>query len=233
MHPMPIAEAGTATAAIPVAWAARIIDRMKALYGAKFADQWGALDPEAMAWAWAEELSGYSGEEIARGLKACRQRPFPPTLPEFLVLCRPQIDPQVAFHEAVHCLGRRQRGERGDWTHPAIFHAAVSVGAHDMLHATYGQLRSRWGRALDDQLAKGAWDPIPDAQQALPAPRKTAESDREAARTLGALGAGQVFSKQEGDPKAWSRKILANPKSRAPAVVAMAQRAAQPHQDAA
>ncbi len=228
-----IAEASAIQGAIPVAWAARIIARMKALYGAKFSDQWGALDPDEMAWAWAEELAGYSGEEIACGLQACRQRPFPPTLPEFLVLCRPPIDPQVAFHEAVHCLAQRHRGERGDWSHPAIFHAAVAVGAHDMLNATYGQLRTRWGRALSDQLARGTWDPIPDPQQALPAPRKTEASDREAERTLQAIGAANVLGNNGRDPKAWARKILADPKGRTPAVIAMAKRALEQQPEAA
>ena len=58
MQAVQLAEKSAAAGAIPVAWAARVISRMKALYGAKFSDQWGALDPDEMAWAWAEELAG-------------------------------------------------------------------------------------------------------------------------------------------------------------------------------
>lgn len=210
---------------LPLTWATKLIERLHLLYGTRFSQAWEGIDKAQLAQAWAEELAGFTGEEIARGLQACRQRPFPPTLPEFLVLCRPPINPEVAFHEAVHCLGQRRRGERGDWTHPAIFHAAVAVGSHDMLHATYGQLRARWERALSDTLTRGTWDPIPDAQQALPAPRKTEAGDREAERAMHTLGAAGVIDQDGRDHKAWARKLLANPKGRAPAVVSMARRA--------
>lgn len=225
MQAVQLAEKSAAAGAIPVAWAARVISRMKALYGAKFSDQWGALDPDEMAWAWAEELAGFTGDELAAGLAACKTRPWPPTLPEFIVLCRPPIQPEVAFHEAVQGLMARRRGERGTWSHPAIFHAAVAVGAHDMLNATYGQLRARWDRALNDAMARGAWEPVPDAQQALPAPAKTEAGDREAARAMEAIGASHVLEPGKRDPKGWAHKILANPKGKSPAVVAMARRA--------
>src|SRR5690606_37294683 len=104
----------------------------------------------------------------------------------------------------------------------------------DMLHANYGQLQARWSRALNDSLAKGTWDPIPDAQQALPAPARTEAGDREAARAMEAIGATNVLGGHKGrDPKAWAKKILANPKGRTPAVVDMARRALEQPQEAA
>ena len=212
---------------LPLPWAARVIERMQALYGAKFAQQWAEVPAKRLVEIWAEELGDLTGDEIARGLKACRQRPFPPTLPEFMVLCRPPIVAEVAFHEAVHGLGQRRKGERGDWSHPAIFHAAVAVGASDMLSCSFGQLRQRWERALNDQLAKGHWEPVPEGRVALPAPGKTAASDREAARSIQQLAADALPPRSVAARRAWPAKILANPAGRTPTVVAMAQKAAQ------
>ncbi|MGE4370808.1 MAG: hypothetical protein AB7E12_14135, partial [Burkholderiaceae bacterium] len=77
--------------ALPLAWVSRLLKRMQALYGSKFTQQWEGLDPEEMQQAWAEELGGYSGPELSRGLDACKQKPWPPTLPEFMTMCRPPI----------------------------------------------------------------------------------------------------------------------------------------------
>ncbi|WP_368647741.1 hypothetical protein ABRZ00_12830 [Castellaniella ginsengisoli] len=221
----------TAPVPLPLTWATKLIERLHLLYGTRFSQAWEGIDKAQLAQAWAEELAGFTGEELATGLAACKARPWPPTLPEFIVLCRPPIQPEVAFHEAVQGLLARQRGERGAWSHPAIFHAAVAVGAHDMLHATYGQLQARWGRALADILARGSWEPIPDAHQALTAPRKTEAGDREAANALRAIGAGHVLKPGNRDPRDWARRILANPKGRTQAIVEMAKRALEQHQE--
>lgn len=177
-------------------------------------------------WSDAFDEEGITPAEVKTGLSNCRRMfDWPPSLTEFLRACRPGLDPEVAFHEAVHCLGQRRRGERGDWTHPAIYHAAVRIGAHDMLHASYSQIKARWGKALEDELARRDLAPIPDAAVALPEPRKTELSDAEAKRAMEWLGAGDVLNKSGRDHKAWARGILAVPKGRSPAVVAMARRA--------
>lgn len=222
---MQLAEHTQMTPALPTKWIARLMAKMQAMYGAKFTQQWQGIDPDILQNEWAEQLSGFTGDELAAGLAACRQRPFPPTLPEFMVLCRPPIKPEVAFHEAVYCLGQRRRGERGDWTHPAIFHAAVKVGQHDIMNAAYGHIRTRWDKALADELAKGDWDPIPDAHAALPEPRKTEMSDAEARKAMQRIGADKVLDKAGRDHKAWARKILENPKGRPLIAITMAKRA--------
>src|SRR5690625_3324815 len=105
---------------LPAKWVAHLMAKMQAMYGAKFTQQWQGIDPAILQSEWAEQLAGFSGDELSRGLQACRERPWPPTLPEFMVLCRPPIQPEAAFYEAVTGLGQRRRGERGEWTHPAI-----------------------------------------------------------------------------------------------------------------
>ena len=75
---------------LPESWIARIFDHMSALYGSKFADLWRGTDPEAMRRVWATKLSGFSDQPnaIKQALDALDAKPFPPTLPEFLTMCR-------------------------------------------------------------------------------------------------------------------------------------------------
>ncbi|MNV16291.1 hypothetical protein D3C71_1070460 [compost metagenome] len=136
---MQLAHTTDALPPVPVAWAARLIERMQALYGAKFAQQWDGIAPARLAEVWAEEIAGYTAEEIQRGLASCRGRTFPPTLPEFLGLCRPTLNPETAYHEAVAGMSARSRGVIGNWTHPGVYWAAARVG-------------------LSEQAATRAWD---------------------------------------------------------------------------
>lgn len=222
---MQLAENKQLPPALSPKWTAHLMSKLKMMYGSKFSQQWQGIDPNMLQNEWAEQLAGFTGDELARGLAACRERPFPPTLPEFMVLCRPPIRPEVAFHEAVHCLGQRRRGERGDWTHPAIFHAAVKVGQHDVMNASYSQIRTRWDKTLSDELAKGDWDPIPEAHVALPEPKKTEMTDAEARKAMQRIGADKVLDQTGRDHKSWARKILEDPKGRPLIAITMAKRA--------
>lgn len=211
-------------AILPLPWVDKLIKKMQIRYGKKFAEQWGMLDPLEMRDEWAEELAGYTGAEIARGLDACRARTFVPTLPEFMMLCRPPLNLEISFHEAVHGMAQRRRGERGDWSHPAIFHAAVKLGSHDILNSTFQAIKSRWEKALNDQLTQKEWAPVPDAVVALPAPEKTQASNEEAKAAMNRMGAGGVLNKTGIEHKRWAHKIIDNPKGRSPTVIGMARR---------
>ena len=76
--------------ALPDAWIDRLFGHMAALYGSKFADLWGASDTASVKAMWAEKLAGFADSPgcIKAALSALDDRPLPPTLPEFLVLCR-------------------------------------------------------------------------------------------------------------------------------------------------
>ncbi|MBK9497342.1 MAG: hypothetical protein IPO08_23040 [Xanthomonadales bacterium] len=100
---------------------------------------------------------------------------FPPTLPEFLMLCRPPIDAETAFREACQQMVRRETG--GDrWSHPAIFWAAATIGSFDLRNGSWSGLGKRWSSIFSAELAKGAWADIPPRLEALPAPGKTSVS---------------------------------------------------------
>ncbi|HEX7386259.1 MAG TPA: hypothetical protein VF285_03150 [Castellaniella sp.] len=213
----------TALQPLPLAWATKIVERMHLLYGTAFMRQWEGLDKPQMAQAWAQEFAGFTGDEIARGLQACRSRPYVPSLPEFMRLCRPWLDPEIAFRAAVIGVQKRRAGDIGAWPHPAVYWAAVEIGQHDMLNQSWQTLRSRFSAALDVQLARRVWDPIPIPAAALPAPGQPAASSEQADAGIKTMAAAAI--EKPRDPKAWARKILEHPEGRALIAVTMTKRA--------
>lgn len=75
---------------LPLPWVDRIFARMEGLYGTLFLDRWRGCDIENVRQTWADELGGFSGhpQAISDALRALTERQFPPTLPEFLGMCR-------------------------------------------------------------------------------------------------------------------------------------------------
>lgn len=75
---------------LPISWIDRVFAHMAGLYGKKFADLWGDTDLIAVKQLWAEKLGGFRDrpEAIKAALDALDDKPFPPTLPEFLRACR-------------------------------------------------------------------------------------------------------------------------------------------------
>lgn len=71
-------------------WIERLFQRFEDYYGAKWAAQYGDFPRDRVKRTWAEELGGFADkpEAIASALESQKTNPFPPTLPEFLMLCR-------------------------------------------------------------------------------------------------------------------------------------------------
>ena len=92
---------------LPVSWVDRLFDRMQGFYGSLWVDRWrsGELDANgrdrgllnAKA-TWCIELGGFvdQSERIQKAIEACRSCKLPPTLPEFMELCR-QASPNVVL----------------------------------------------------------------------------------------------------------------------------------------
>lgn len=76
--------------ALPENWVAKIFDHMSGLYGSKFSDLWRGSDLGTVRRMWAEKLSGFATmpKAIKEALDALDDKPYPPTLPEFLAMCR-------------------------------------------------------------------------------------------------------------------------------------------------
>lgn len=76
--------------ALPPEWVKRIFEVMACTYGSKFLDMWANQDTEAVRSYWGARLVGFAGQPqaIKQALEALEERPYPPTLPEFIDLCR-------------------------------------------------------------------------------------------------------------------------------------------------
>jgi hypothetical protein len=191
---------------IPDSWVEKLFERMVGLYGNKFLDMWGKTDLLQVKAIWAQELGKLSRDEIAKGANALINQEWCPTLPQFIKLCRTDIDAVTAYYEAVNGVVAREKGEIGEWSHPAIFWASVKVGSFDLKNQTYSNIKARWERALDEEINKGEWSDIPQAQIALPPPATPATKD--IAEKY--LAETQIIKKQESktDHKRWAKIIL-------------------------
>lgn len=158
--------------ALPEPWMERLFQRMEDRYGSLWADRYGAFPRARVMQTWAEDLGDLTREELVRGVDACRTRKFPPTLPEFRELCRPEMSADDAFHEAVEQMRLRADG-LDNWTSPAVFWAAVGMGSDLMAHP-YVAIKARWARELDKAqrgLESGRLPhEVPQRMSALPAP---------------------------------------------------------------
>ena len=155
---------------VPTRWVEDLFARLAAILGGSMSNVYASADPDRVKAAWAEALAGFSAEEVRRGLAATRTRKFAPNLPEFLHLCRPALDPEVAWIEAEQGMASHAKGERFAWTHPAVYWAGRQF-SFELRSSSYEQCRKRWAAALTAEFAKGAWAAPPDpTQRALAAP---------------------------------------------------------------
>ena len=196
----------TSTTALPEAWVERLFERMLLEYGKRFADQWAQADMDKLIAYWADELAGYSGNELKRGLDALSQRDWPPTLPEFKRMCRPRVDPLKAYYEAVAGVQARFAGEHGMWSHPAIYWAAMPM-ASELQQQSYSQVRSRWEALLDQQLALGHWDEIPKPVLALTAPTNVTKTEK-AQQAVKRLISTVINRPANRDNLAWAKNLI-------------------------
>lgn len=160
------------SSALPDPWIERLFQRMEDRYGSLWAERYGTFPRERVKRTWAEDLADMSPEEMIQGVEACKARRFPPTLPEFRDMCRPPIDYETAFHEAVQQMQKRKTGE-DEWPSAALYWAAVKFGG-DILAQPYSVCKTRWKSALDQATdlvkTKKLPDGVPKRRGALPAP---------------------------------------------------------------
>ena len=200
----------TSTRAAPISWVEKLFERMQALYGNKFIDMWRDTNIDLVKDMWAEEMGKLNADELRRGFTALMARDWPPTLPEYLRMCRPPIDASVAFYEALNGIQARELGEMGKWSHPAIFWATTRISPFDMKNQSYPQLKTRWEQALAEEMEKGQWPDIPVPRIGLPAPGKSELSKEKAEQMIHELKAEGVVktATQANDPLRWAKRIL-------------------------
>lgn len=199
---LPMSATSPAQPTAPDEWIEKRFAWFAAMWGSKFADLWRGCNLAEVKALWAKELSALTPEERARGYAACRTRDWPPTLPEFLKLCRPPVDFESAYREAVEQMAKRDMGA-DTWLSPAIFWAAVTIGAFELRNSTWNAIEKRWRRVLQAELDKGEWPPIPPRALAIEAPKVTPATSEAVAQRLAAIG---LRAKEEGN-KAWALRI--------------------------
>lgn len=137
-----------------------IFDRLTAQLGNKFADLWSGVKAEHIKLEWADGLAGFRGREIMRGLKACQTRVFAPTLGEFVRLCRPALDPEIAWLEARTGLVARRAGQLGEWSHPAVYRASKEM-PYELTDKSFKECRKGWEWTLQREFDRGWGEDVP------------------------------------------------------------------------
>lgn len=153
-----------------------LYERLHLLYPKRWEAQFDSKEHlEAWKECWGEELDerNVTFDEVKRGLARCIELyDWPPSFPEFLKACRPALDYEAAFHEAVEQMQRRREG-KDRWSNPAIFWAAAKLGG-DIMGALYVNVKSRWKAALDEAIHNVATGiaprEVPTRKAALPPP---------------------------------------------------------------
>ena len=226
------------SAALRSDWIERIWLRLGAMYGRKWADAYptsGQAERQILLDEWAQELAGYSGIEIKRGLSSCKTQcpDWPPTLIKFQAMCRPALDPETAWTEASHGAWARKQGEFGKWTSRATYYAYEEFGAHDLMHKSFAVCKARWIeilRVCEAADREGALGPIPQPAVHLPAPGQAVTNIEQGRKNIQEVALALVASAKPSasycsDGRDWARRILANPKRHAFASVKMARAA--------
>lgn len=192
-----------------MSWVEDLFQRMAFAYGSRFLDMWSSTDLEGVKAYWAARLGELNRDELRRGVSRLATRDWPPTLPEFIKLCRPNLDPAIAYHEAIEQGSRRERGEPESWSHPAIYWAWVKIGAFAITHQPYEALRARWSEALQGYADDPALPPVPDRCIALPTPGGTRLQPERARTLLAQLRVKRMDAPEKrGDGRDWARALI-------------------------
>ena len=141
-------------------------DRLDGIFNA----QWRARFPDELAienWSkeWAEGLyeEAVTFGMVKTGLEALRRQmgpdTYPPTLPQFIALCKEIPDFEEAFYEAQRQSASREHGE-DKWSHAAVYWAAQDFGTYELRQTTWKASKTRWVRILSGRIS-GQCPPIP------------------------------------------------------------------------
>lgn len=73
-----------------LAWIERLFSRLTAVYGNRMRTMWADADPQEVKATWMAALNRYSNDDVRRALASMLTSylDYPPTLPQFLNLCR-------------------------------------------------------------------------------------------------------------------------------------------------
>ncbi len=178
----------------------RIWRRMSEIYGHKWASQNGSQPSDT----WAVALADVTVEQIAGAFRLLlRDLPeWPPTLPEFVKMCRPSPEAlglppaRDAFQEAARN-AHPSCAVDAVWSHPAVYHAARQVGLYRIRTASADAVWKEFEHAYAVTVrAVIEGKDLPDVPKALPAqisrPTEQAEALKRIAAMKAAIGASRA-----------------------------------------
>lgn len=175
------------TDALPKIYVARLFERLAGQLGGKIGDLYAGLSPDVVHFEWASGLAGFSKAELKRGIAACQHRKFAPNLGEFTHLCRPVLEPEIAWEEAVIGLREREMGLAGTWSHPAVWRAAAAMG-YEVRTSNFRACRTRWSYRLGLEFEAGWGLGFPDAIKCIAMNDSTRRADPDFLKKLKAGG---------------------------------------------
>lgn len=147
---------------LPIEWIDRLFTRFAAMYGTKFTKLWDGVPRDDIVNTWAEMLADLDKNDLATGLKNCINQPYPPTLPEFRILCLPKYEPERVFNFALNLSQQRANNFSktkqmpSDWVIPncdlpanAIYWAIMRLD-FSYKSKQYKEFSSVWVSLLDE-----------------------------------------------------------------------------------
>lgn len=192
--------------ALPDAWVDRLFQRFATAYGTeKFTSLWRTQDMRDVKALWATELGRFTRDEVAHAVALLGEKhpSWPPTLFEFVALCRETVNHESAFYEAVRGMEDRKQGRMGNWSHRAVYWALIDVSAFDVGNSTWPQIKARWVKALDARLADPNLPQIPEPLKQLAAPERIQAGDN---AQVDGLVAKMTAARR--DARFWVKRIL-------------------------
>ncbi len=152
--------------ALPDQWVERLFARFEAMYGAKFADAWKGCDLLNVKAIWAETLGAMSREELAAGVAGCMGKDWPPTLPEFVKLCKAANPNEPSGHPTANeawglVLASRDESDTVVWTEQIAEAAGVAQPVLDVGDEVGARMafRDAYERILRERPEKPRWFP--------------------------------------------------------------------------
>jgi len=166
---------------LPMPWVERIFKLMTMFHGNRFVDQFDGMNLIEVKAFWSAQLADFTPDEIKRGLYEAERSKWPPSLAEFMSMCRPALDYEVLYSEAARGIYARRMGTRFDWSHPAVFFAACDM-AHEIMNEPYKANKARWAVCIDRAMSAHRQNPreVPEPFVALPEPPKNRDVGRKA-----------------------------------------------------
>ena len=152
--------------ALPDQWVERLFSRFEAMYGARFADAWKGCDLRNVKDIWAETLGAMSREELAAGVAGCMGKDWPPTLPEFVKLCKAANPNEPSGHPTANeawglVLASRDESDTVVWTEQIAEAAGVAQPVLDVGDEVGARMafRDAYERILRERPEKPRWFP--------------------------------------------------------------------------